>query len=300
MSGTVPRAVIVRRSSDYELLLARHATRGQAKFFLDARGEDIDAVEGEHETLRAVGVSVRGRIPPRWRRAEVHRDDLDRFLFEPDDVVVAIGQDGLVANLAKYLDGQLVIGVNPLPERYDGVLVRIAPAQVPDVLRGLDEHRTPSVESRTMVRAGLDDTQSLLALNEVFVGHRTHQSARYRIRWRDREERQSSSGVIVSTGTGSTGWARSVNLARGEVLELPAPTDRRLAFFVREAFPSVATGTSLTMGCCEGDDDVRIVSEMNHGGVVFGDGIEDDFLAFEWGQTLTVVIADRTLNLVIG
>ncbi len=32
-----------------------------------------------------------------------------------------------------------------------------------------------------MVRAELDDGQALLALNEVFVGHASHQSARYTI-----------------------------------------------------------------------------------------------------------------------
>jgi NAD kinase len=62
-----------------------------------------------------------------------------------------------------------------------------------------------------MAHARLDDGQQLLALNEIFVGHRTHQSARYRIRPADeQEERHSSSGVIVSTGTGATGWARSI------------------------------------------------------------------------------------------
>ena len=300
MATTAPRAVIVRRSTDYELLLARHATRGQAEFFLRTREQDIDDAEAEHNRMHCVLKDVMGQIPQRWRRAEVTRGDLDRFLFEPDDIVIAVGQDGLVANIAKYLDGQVVIGVNPLPERFDGVLVRIAPEQVPQLLRGFDEHRTPDVESRTMVQAQLDDAQSILALNEVFIGHRTHQSARYRIERHNQKERQSSSGVIVATGTGSTGWARSINLSRGDALELPGPTDRRLAFFVREAFPSVSTGTSVTMGICGAGERLRLISEMNKNGVVFGDGIEDDFLPFDWGQSLTVGIAERALNLVIG
>ena len=29
-----------------------------------------------------------------WRRGAVERTDLDRFLFEPGDIVVAVGQDG--------------------------------------------------------------------------------------------------------------------------------------------------------------------------------------------------------------
>lgn len=301
MAGSsVPRAVVVRRATEYELLLARHATRGQAEFFLRSRGQAVEDIEAEHRRMHDVHRAVLSHIPSKWRRAEVGRSDLDRFLFEPGDVVIAVGQDGLVANIAKYLDGQPVIGVNPLPERFDGVLARITPDQVRDLLHRVNDGRSLGIESRTMVRASLDDSQSILALNEVFVGHRTHQSARYRIRWSGREERQSSSGVIVSTGTGATGWARSINQAAAEPVALPGPTDPRIAFFVREAFPSVATGTSIARGLCAEREAIQVVSEMNQGGVVFGDGIEDDFLAFEWGQSLTVGVSERRLQLVIG
>lgn len=300
MSSSPPRAVVVRRRTDYELLLARHATRGQAEFFLRSRSQEIDAVEAEHTALHAVLNQVLGHIPQRWRRADVGRDDLDRFLFEPGDIVIAVGQDGLVANISKYLTGQLVVGVNPLPGRFDGVLARFTGPDVPGLLSRLADKRTPEVESRTMVRAELDDSQSLLALNEIFVGHRTHQSARYRVRFDEKEERQSSSGVIVATGTGATGWARSINLSRGGALELPGPRDRRLAYFVREAFPSRATGTSMTTGLCDGDRRLELTSEMNAGGVVFGDGIEDDFLSFDWGRRLRIGVAQQTLNLVVA
>src|SRR5690606_19622356 len=98
------------------------------------------------------------------------RELLDRFLFEPEDVVVALGQDGLVANVAKYLAGQPVIGVNPDPGRYDGVLVRNPPQAVADLLDAAVAGRA-RVERRTMAAASLDDGQHLIALNEVFIGH---------------------------------------------------------------------------------------------------------------------------------
>jgi len=70
--------------------------------------------------------TVSAAIPGGWRRGAVERSDLDRFLFEPEDVVIVVGQDGLVANTAKYLSGQPVIGVNPDPGDGMGVLVRHA------------------------------------------------------------------------------------------------------------------------------------------------------------------------------
>lgn len=300
MTVSTPRAVIVQRSTEYELLIGRHATHGQAEFFLQSRKQDISLVEAEHHLVQKVQKEILGYIPTRWRRTEITRKDLDRFLFEPEDVVIAIGQDGLVANVSKYLEGQLVIGVNPLPKKYDGVLSCITPEQAKGILKGIDEHHSPVIESRTMVCAMLDDSQSIYALNEIFIGHQTHQSARYRIAWDGNEERHSSSGVIVATGTGSTGWARSINKAYGGSLSLPNPTDHNLVFFVREAFPSMNTGTSICKGLCKPEKQIRIVSEMNNGGVIFGDGMENDAIQFNWGQALDVGVAKKTLNLVVA
>jgi NAD kinase len=296
MAGPVPRVVVVTRSTAYEALLERHATRGQARFFLETRGEDIEVVEAGHRRFqRALGIVLQS-IPSKWRRAQVDRRDLDRFLFEPEDIVAAVGQDGLVANVAKYLEGQAVIGINPLPDEYDGVLAPHPAEAAADLISGVARGRV-GLEPRTMVEAKLDDGQRLRALNEIFVGHQTHQSARYRLALAGEEERHSSSGLIVSTGTGATGWARSINLSRRDVLDLPGPTDESLAFFVREAFPSVATGTQITAGLIEGGKSLAVTSEMNEGGVVFGDGIEEDHLDFAWGQHLRVQVAPSSLSL---
>jgi hypothetical protein len=240
---------------------------------------------------------VQRAIPVRWRRTRVDRRELDRFLFEPEDVVIALGQDGLVANIAKYLSGQTVIGLNPDPERYDGVLVKHPPEAARDLI-AMAEAKRCRAEVRTMVQARLDDGQALVALNEIYVGHRTHQSARYRIAFCGGEERHSSSGIVVATGTGSTGWARSIRRERACDLVLPGPSDARLVFFVREAFPSKATGTAITEGCIEEHQHLAITSEMNDDGVLFGDGIEEDRVAFPWGMRAEISKAQIQLHLV--
>ena len=298
MSAAGPRAVVVTRETDYEALLARHATRGQAGFFLESRGQSLEAVEARHARFQAALQEVRGAIPRDWRSIQLRRADLDRFLFTPDDIVIALGQDGLVANLAKYLRGQPVLGINPEPEVNPGVLVPLPPAALDDLLVPASRGQV-SLESRTMAEARLDDGQRLLALNEVFIGHRSHQSARYRLDHGGRAEEQSSSGVIVSTGSGATGWARSIMESRQIALEL-SPTERQIAYFVREPWPSAATGTSLTFGTLDEGDHLDLLSHIQAGGVVFADGIEADHLNLDWGRRLEVGVAETCLNLVRG
>jgi NAD kinase len=294
----LPRCVVVERATEYADLLARHGTREQARFFLEQRGLAIDEVEARHERFGRIRASVLAAVPADWRTAVVERDDLDRFLFAEDDIVVALGQDGLVANVAKYLSGQPVVGLNPEPERVPGVLVRHPPAATADLLADVAAARA-TFEHRTMAQARLDDGQHLVALNEIFVGHASHQSARYVLDADGRSERQSSSGLIVATGTGATGWAASIDRERAHHLALPAPGEPALAWFVREAWPSVATDTTLTAGLLGPSAKLGVTCELGEGAVVFGDGIEADRLQPSWGQRVTVGVAETALALVV-
>jgi NAD kinase len=298
MGVVAQRAVFVTRESDLESLLARHGTREQARFYLETRGQEIGEVERRHERFAAVLHEARSAVPGDWRQVVVKRSDFDRFLFAPEDLVVAVGQDGLVANVAKYLRGQQVIGVNPDPERFDGILARWPARRLGAALRSAAAGEA-AVERRTMVEARLEAGERLLALNEIFVGHRSHQSARYEIAVAGKREFQSSSGLIAATGTGATGWARSIMGATGWQVPL-APDERAFGYFVREPFPSVASGTSVRAGRVEATASVEIVSRLNEGGAIFADGIEKDFLAFDWGRRAELRVAEERLNLVVG
>lgn len=293
-----PRVVLVHRRTEYSELLARHATRGQAEFFLSTRGRSIDAVFERHETMAAALARVAASVPDGVRQARVERSDLDRYVFSPEDVIVVVGQDGLVANVAKYLEGQPVIGIDPEPGRNAGVLVPHRPADASDLVAAVVAGRA-AVTARAMVQATLDDGQRLTALNELYVGDDGHQSARYVVTTPTGEsERQSSSGVIIATGTGSTGWAASIASDRNITDGLPASDSAALAWYVREAWPSRATGRSLTAGAISTGEQLELLVESDTL-VAFGDGIEDDFLPIGWGQRLFVSVSDRALNLVV-
>ncbi|MEO5920199.1 MAG: hypothetical protein ABIQ01_03570 [Pseudolysinimonas sp.] len=292
------RVVIVHRRSEYAELLDRHATYGQAEFFLRSRGRDIADVQARHEAVEAAMQLVSSSLPGDVRQARVERGDLDRYLFAPEDIIVAVGQDGLVANVAKYLAGQPVIGVDPEPGRNAGVLVPHTPEGAASIVAQVRTARAP-IHPRAMVQAVLDDGQTLVALNDLYIGDEGHQSSRYTLTVPERgSERQSSSGIIVGTGTGSTGWTASIASDRALQTLLPPSESAELSWFVREAWPSQSTGTELSSGDLADGQQLELVAESDLL-VTFGDGIEHDRLSISWGQRLRVGLGDHRLNLVL-
>ena len=305
------KIVVVTRKTRLEELIERFNTLRQARFYIEHMGLDFDEYGIEHEGFHASARRVLRDLEAGERK--VQRIDwtfLPTFVFDPRDAVIVVGRDGLVVNTAKYLNGQPIVAVNPDPSRIDGVLVPFAPEQVgrllPLVLRG-----AAPVREVTMAEVKLNDGQELLAFNDFYIGQRTHVSSRYSLRWRGQTERQSSSGVIVSTGAGSTGWLSSAqNMAKSvaswlsehEVrfpgVRLPW-SDPRLAFVVREPFRSRASDVNLTAGMIEPGQTLTLESHMPEGGVIFSDGVEADALAFNAGSVATIRTADRTARLVV-
>ena len=118
------RAVLVHRRTELDELVDRHSTRGQAEFFLRTRGRSLAEVQRSHDRVQEALAALAARLPEEWARTSVERRDLPSFLFAPEDVVIVVGPDGLVANAAKYLRDQVVIGIDPRPGADHGPLAR--------------------------------------------------------------------------------------------------------------------------------------------------------------------------------
>jgi NAD kinase len=303
------KVILVTRRSRLEDLLGRFNTRDQARFYVEHLGADFDDYVREHENYQGAKRTVLRALEAHGRFQVVDRAYLPNFLFGPQDVVLALGQDGVVANTLKYLDGQPLAGINPDAARWDGVLLAWQPSEVAQSLPAVLADRA-QIRDVTMGAATFADGQRLYAVNDFFVGPKSHTSARYEIRLGDRHEVQSSSGIIVSTGLGSTGWMRSIvtgscavaaEAARETVgwqFRGRAWEERSLRFAVREPFPSKSSEATLICGTVAERETLILTSQMAENGVVFSDGIEADFLTFNAGMKVEIRVADRVGRLV--
>ncbi|MDR0746930.1 MAG: hypothetical protein LBE89_03440 [Helicobacteraceae bacterium] len=343
------RIVVITRETRLEKVLISQNTRSQAKFYIHSLGGDFDDYDMEDRQYHASVLDTRQRLEEIGAIQVLDRKYLPNFIFAPEDIVVAIGQDGLVANTIKYLNDQPIIGVNPDPDRWDGVLLPFTPKDAAKIAEDVITRRRKTQEV-TMAKARIQNGQELLAVNDFFIGQRTHVSARYIIKHGGLKEPQSSSGVIVSTGLGSTGWMKSILAGASRIsasvighpygglqendrlveeeknvffsrLDYKPPLKARqkkqsygfselssvigkwkseeLIFAVREPFPSKTTGTTLVFGKVSAKEPLRIESLMGENGVIFSDGIEGDFLAFNSGAEALITIADKRGHIVV-
>ncbi|PYV67393.1 MAG: sugar kinase [Acidobacteria bacterium] len=308
---TENKIILVTRPTRLDELIARFNTVQQAQFYIEHLGADFSDYLAEDHTYKADVRAAETELATLGRIQKLDRSFLPNFIFGKSDVIVVLGQDGLVANTLKYTPNQLVIGVNPDPSRWDGILL---PFQTRDLRKILLEvfASKRSVKEVTMAKATLNTGETLYAVNDFFVGPKSHVSARYVIEVDGKNEQQSSSGIIVSTGLGSTGWLKSLlagaTAIAGAVSQRDLGLEKRrpiswdadfLYYTVREPFPSKTSSTSLVFGKITTQSPLRVHSQMPEHGVIFSDGIETDFLRFNSGTQATITLAERKGRLVI-
>jgi len=303
------KVVVITRKTRLAELVERFNTRAQAKFYIEHAGGDFREYELEDDVYRGATETVRRSVEVGLKVQLVDRSLVPTFTFLPQDIVVTLGQDGLVANTAKYVGRQPIVAVNPDRERFDGILLPFSPEQTKEMVEKVARQQY-RVRPVTLAEARTNDGQRVLAFNDLFIGAQSHVSARYRIKWAGASEPQSSSGILISTGAGSTGWMSSVfNMTAGVEALLGGRKmkpvyfpweDRRLLFVVREPFVSKHSKADVVAGWIEASHKLELESQMPSGGVIFSDGMEADYVAFNSGTQVTVGAAAEAAQLVAG
>jgi NAD kinase len=305
---SVEYAIIIKNKTRLETLIERFNTKAQAKFYIERSGGDFSDYEREHEVFHNSLSTVQRNLSTVLKNKIVERSFLPSYIFNDKQVIVTVGQDGLVANTAKYVGQIPIVAVNPDQERFDGVLL---PFNSSNFISAIEKVVSQNYNSKltSFAEAKLNDGQRLLAFNDLFIGASSHVSARYKLTYNNATEEHSSSGIIVSTQAGSTGWLSSIfNMSFGihkfiekdnSKKKYAKLKDNQLMFAVREPFASRRTQVETTAGIITGQSKLIIQSFMPNNGLIFSDGIETDFLKFNSGAIATIGIADEKANLVL-
>lgn len=307
MDRNANKVVLVTQKSRMQELLYKYNTKAQAQFHIEHMGADFSDYVVEDENYQK-SLAIVKQIADKYAKVTVvDREFVPNMLFGKDDVVIAVGRDGLVCNTMKYLNGQKLIGVNPDPARWDGVLL---PFEAGDMENTIPKTITgdSDVKNVTMAKAVTNDGQEMLAVNDFFIGPKSHTSARYDLTTgsvfgRVITESQSSSGIIVSTGIGQTGWYKSVMAQAKAACGLFGYDDsgdyekigwdeKKLSFVVREPFPSNTTDASIVFGTLEERDPFLVLSKMPENGVIFSDGMEADAIEFNSGVEVSIGVSE--------
>ena len=300
-------AIIVKSKTRLESLIERFNTTAQAKFYIESLGGDFKDYEMEHTDFKYALNSFQSQLTNVIKYKIIDKEFLSSYIFADNNVIIVIGQDGLVANTAKYSNGVPIIAINPNKGRYNGVLL---PFSIIDFIKPLEAILNNNYKSKKIyfAEAKLNDNQRLLAFNDLFIGKSSHTSAKYKITFQNKSEFHSSSGIIVSTQAGETGWLSSIfNMAYGitnvfneKLIQKPFHLKQNQLFFaVREAYKSVNSQIGISAGIIQ-NKKLIIESLMPTDGVIFSDGIETDFLNFNSGAIAEIGIAKEFANLVVA
>ncbi|MCR5387561.1 MAG: sugar kinase [Treponema sp.] len=299
----IENAVIITNKTRLESLIERFNTKAQAKFYIEHSGGNFSDYEQEHFVFKTSLSAVVEKLSVHFKCKVIDRSYLPNYIFTEKDLPVVLGQDGLVANTAKYVNGLPIFAINPDDSRYDGILL-------PHNINNFEDQITRIVHDRfvyddiTMAKATLNDGQTLLAFNDFFIGPASHISARYNIKIGNENENQSSSGIIVSTGAGSTGWLSSVCNQVSRMSETETEIDMdwdedQLFFVVREPFESKHSKANIVSGYIDDAHPLIVESFMPQKGVIFSDGIEKDYLNFNSGAIVKIGLADSKAHIIV-
>lgn len=308
----IEKIVIVTQKTWLDGLVEKYNTKEQAKFYIEHLGGLFENYLNFHNQYYRALQDLKKAIPTSIRFQVIEKSFLPSFLFNTHDLIIVLGRDGLVINTAKYIDTQLILGVNPDPSSIDGVLLQFTVKDVSVYIKKIMDNGV-DIEGISLAQAKLNTKQNLIGVNDIFIGHRTHQSARYTITYNGMEEQHSSSGVVIATGIGSTGWFKSIvwgsarmsqdlnlNIERFNFDNYRFPWDAKyLSFCVREPWVSKTTGNKIIFGQIFKGEKLLITSNMPENGTIFSDGIEQDRLQFNSGCVAEIGLAEKKISLIM-
>jgi len=216
-------------------------------------------------------------------------DEFEKNHAKNYDLLITLGGDGTFVRAANLTDS-LILGINSNPEKSEGALTSITINEI-DKLERLKEKNFEIIERQRIEVKLNDKILDEKAINEVYVGTLSQfHISRYKIKFKEKEEEQRSSGIIVSTGTGSKAWFLS---AGGKPFDY---SEKKLCFIIREPYfgKRIFVPTLLNGEIFE-DEILKIESGREFGGII---AINENIYDFNNGDKIEIKLSKKPLKVI--
>ena len=217
----------------------------------------------------------------------VGASNIKKHDFKDVDLVITFGGDGTFLKAASFVRDSFIIGINSNPGASEGALTSITA----DNMEPLREILGGKFRVLERPRAKVTKNNILLdktALNEVYIGSRSQfHTSRYVLHLNGRKEEHRSSGVLVSTGTGSTAWYSS---AGGKPFSY---NEKKLKFIVREPFYGRLFKPAFLQGEISDGRKIKIECTGRMEIIVLD---SNSSYNFEGGDTVEIELSDKPLK----
>lgn len=201
-----------------------------------------------------------------------NRDELSTQQFLGRDLIIAVGGDGTFLRAAQFIDKQLIFGLNADSNNKEGFFMGCTRKDFAEKLKKII-NRKFRVRKLPRLEAYINKKRiGTLALNEFFIGPRkSYHASKYVIKVRKIKERHKSSGVIVSTPSGSYAWTKACH---GKKMPL---NSKDFQFVIREPYEGkVFKNYKLKQSILKSNESITIISEMLDG-ILVADSVSKEF-----------------------
>lgn len=220
-----------------------------------------------------------------------HRHEVSDF--RGYDLVITVGGDGTFLRSSHYIDDQPIIGINSSRHHSVGALCSIHAVDFPkkfaEIVSGQCEYKL-----LPRMTVSINDTPVRdEAINDVlFTNHNPAATSRYFIRYGKKIEEHKSSGLWVSTQTGSTA---AIQAAGG--MRMAQHFDSHLQYLVREPYQGLYNPYHLARGFIEPKKSLKIISKMLNC-QIFIDG-PTTFYNLTYGDEVSFTLSKRRLKVIV-
>lgn len=286
-----PKIIVVSKPSKYELGVRKHGSH--EKFIERLPKDDADTMYQSHLRQKESEETLRRALGNEHFMSldQLNGIDLDNYLL------VSHGGDDSFKLVSHYVDNGMILGVNSDTVLSQGALVEFAAPEFENIVKAV-ERGDYCIENWTRLGAQINGEKIPPAVSEYVISEeRMKLMSNYIIEINGKKERQKSSGILVATGAGSTGWYKSEYVDVHDKDDTFPKTSRLFKYFVRAPTGGRKyCGYSLLEGSLGEGEELKIYSLFNNNGLVMPDSFEN--IDFSRGKIVTVRLSDKPLHVV--